>query len=102
MDAIQRAEKINKLSDEIGNAICNLANIVEDDNDACYEPEERGRGSNALGIIVFEDGSGYLAEFQHPINSDPLSNHHIVFGFKSPEELQGWFRENCSERSLID
>jgi hypothetical protein len=89
------------LAGEMGKAICNLANIAEDWNDAQEEPDERGPGNSAVGMIVFDDGSGYIAEFQHPVmDNEPLSNAAIIKEFKSPEEAEDWFIDNISLRSL--
>lgn len=92
-------ERKKILSGELGKAICNLANIAEDWNDAQEEPDERGRGDGAIGLIVFEDGSCLIAEFQHAPDDDPFGNAHIIKELSSPEEAEDWFFENVSMRS---
>lgn len=99
---ISMIERKKALAGEMGKAICNLANIAEDMNDAQEEPDERGRGNAAIGLIVFEDGSGYVADFEQPFNDDPFANGMVVHKFNSPEEAQDWFMNNISGRSLID
>jgi hypothetical protein len=93
-------EQRKALVNEVTKALCNLANIAQDWNDAQEEPDERGRGNGAIGLVVFEDGSGYIAEFDQPLpgNSDPFSNGFVVNEFSSPEELEGWLLQNVSDR----
>ena len=89
------------LAGEMGKAVCNLANIAEDWNDVQEEPDEKGRGNGAVGLMVFEDGSGYVAEFQQSPDNDPLGNGYVLKEFKSPEEAEDWFVDNVSPRSVI-
>lgn len=100
--SINHMERKKILAGEMGKAICNLANIVEDWNDAQEEPDERGRGNGAIGLVVFDDGSGIIADFQQSPDDDPLGNGFVVHRFSSPEEAQDWFMDNLSGRSLID
>lgn len=103
MSDLDRITKKKALADVIGSAICDLANIAEDWNDSVEEPDERGRGNSAIGVIIFEDGSGYIAQFDEPlIDNAPLSNGTILHIFGSPEEVQAWFFDNISPRSLYD
>ena len=37
-----------------------LTQLINDWNDADYEPDERGRGNNALCIVIWDDGSGKI------------------------------------------
>ena len=92
-------QKRKILAGEIGRAICNLANIAQDWNDAEEEPDERARGNGAIGLVIFEDGSGYVAEFQQSPDNDPLGNGFVAHEFRSPEEAEDWFFENVSARS---
>lgn len=92
-------DRRKRLAGEIGKAICNLANIAEDNNDAQYEPDERGCGNSAIGLVVFEDGSGCVAEFNQSLDGDLLGNGYVVKEFKSPEEAMDWFVDNVSDRS---
>jgi hypothetical protein len=101
-ETIDGIERKKRVVGEITSALCNLANIVQDWNDAQEEPDERGRGNGAIAVVVFEDGSGYVAEFDQPlIDGDPLSNGHIIQKFHSPEEAEDWFMQNVSARSLL-
>lgn len=95
---INDIERRKHLAGEMGKAICNLANIAQDWNDVQEEPDERGRGNGAIGLVIFEDGSGFVAEFQQSPNNDPLGNGHVVKEFHSPEEAEDWFMENVSAR----
>lgn len=94
-------ERRKKLAGEIGRAICNLASIAEDWNDAQEEPEERSRGNSAIGLVIFEDSSGCVAEFQQSLDNDPLGNGFVIKQFSTPEEAEDWFVENVSGRSLF-
>ena len=98
--SLDHIERKKRLVGEIIKALCNLANIAQDWNDAQEEPDERGRGNGAIGLVVFEDGSGYVTEFNEPlIDGDPLSNGHVIKEFRSPEEADDWFIQNISARS---
>lgn len=99
---INDIERKRMLAGEMGKAICNLANIIEDWNDAQEEHDERGRGNGAIGLIVFDDGSGCIAEFQQSLGNDPLANGNVVHKFHNPEEALDWFMDNLSGRSLFD
>lgn len=98
---INSIERKKVLAGEMSKAICNLANIVEDWNDAEAEPGERGPGNGAIGLVVFDDGSGFIADFQQSLDDDPLGNGYVVHRFSNPEEAQDWFFENISARSLM-
>ncbi len=97
---INDIERKKVLVGEFANAICNLANIAENWNDAQEEPDERGRGNGAIGIVVFEDGSGYIADFQQSPNADSIGNGFMIHRFSNPEEARDWFMDNLSARSL--
>lgn len=98
---INNIEQKKVIAGEMGKAICNLANIAEDWNDAQEEPDEKGRGNGAIGMVIFEDGSGYIVDIQYPtVDNDPMSNANVIHKFKSPEEAEDWFMENISGRSL--
>ena len=95
-----RITKIREVAGELARALCDLANIAEDWNDAAEETDERGRGNSAIGLIVFDNGSGYIAQFQQS-PTGPLDNGHIEHQFGSPEEAEDWFKENVSDRTLL-
>lgn len=97
---INDIERKKNLAGEMGKAVCNLANIAEDWNDAQAEPGERGPGNGAIGLVVFDDGSGMIAEFQQSLDDNPLGNGVVVSHFSTPEQAVDWFVENVSGRSL--
>lgn len=77
-----------------------LADMAMDANDACEEPDERGRCNDAIGLIIHEDGSGRVATFGPPlIDNEPFSNGYVVSDFKSPDELINIFAGQISPRS---
>lgn len=102
---VNQAARVNRIAGEMGKAICNLANIAEDFNGLAVEENERGPDNNAIGVIVFDDGSGVIVEY-HP--GMDLENGgfsflngwmQILHEFSTPEDAENWFSENASERT---
>lgn len=94
-------ERIKELAKKMTEAFGHLSEIALDFNQAA-EDEDRGPDNNALGVIMFEDGSCFVAEFSPPVpwDSDPLSNGRVLQACKSLEELEAWLIQYMSPRSL--
>lgn len=68
-----------------------LTEIIDQWNDACAD-EDRGRCNNALGLIIYDDGSGRVVTYTGLLGKDFL-NTQIEFGdiAEGVERLADWF-----------
>jgi hypothetical protein len=68
-----------------------LAEIINQWNDACAN-DDRGRCNNALGLIIYDDGSGRVVTYSSFLGEDFLNNQ-IEFGdiAEGMDRLADWF-----------
>ena len=68
-----------------------LTEIINQWNDACAD-DDRGRCNNALGLIIYDDGSGRVVTYSNFLGEDFLNNQ-IEFGdiAEGVERLADWF-----------
>jgi len=71
-----------------------LADVAENWND-CAEDGDRGRGNDALGLLVFEDGSGMLGSV-----FDSVENWNNQFTFETLDELAQYIIQWCNLGSI--
>jgi hypothetical protein len=79
---------------QVEQAFDHLAEVAESWND-CADDGDRGRGNDAVCLLLFEDGSGLLGSV-----FDSVENFNTQFSFEDTEQLVNYIATWCRDGKI--